>query len=80
MTKTDLLQELEELSATLRGRELSDALIEKLTESVREIKREIENPRVYDPTRLRELKGLGKELWQSIDVNEYIKQERDSWD
>ena len=27
----------------------------------------------------RELQGLGKELWQSIDVDEYIKEERESW-
>jgi hypothetical protein len=28
---------------------------------------------------LAELKGLGKELWQSIDVDEYIREERRSW-
>jgi hypothetical protein len=27
-----------------------------------------------------ELKGLGKEYWRSIDVEEYIRQERDSWE
>jgi hypothetical protein len=27
-----------------------------------------------------ELRGLGKEIWQQIDVDEYIQQERDSWD
>lgn len=26
-----------------------------------------------------ELEGLGKEFWRSIDVDEYLKQERDSW-
>jgi hypothetical protein len=26
-----------------------------------------------------ELKGLGKEFWRSIDVDEYIRKERDSW-
>jgi hypothetical protein len=26
-----------------------------------------------------EFKGLGKEIWQGIDVKEYINQERDSW-
>jgi len=29
---------------------------------------------------LLELEGLGKEIWQGIDLNEYIAQERDSWD
>lgn len=28
---------------------------------------------------IRELKGLGKEIWQGIDVQQYINQERDSW-
>ncbi len=26
-----------------------------------------------------ELKGLGKEIWQDIDVQKYIDEERDSW-
>ncbi len=31
------------------------------------------------PLSLRNLKGLGKEIWQTIDVDEYIKKERESW-
>jgi hypothetical protein len=27
-----------------------------------------------------ELEGLGKEIWESIDVDRYLQQERDSWD
>ena len=27
-----------------------------------------------------ELKGLGKEIWQGIDADEYVAKERDSWD
>ncbi len=26
-----------------------------------------------------ELKGLGKETWQGVDAQEYVNQERDSW-
>lgn len=26
-----------------------------------------------------ELQGLGKEIWQDVDVEDYIEQERDSW-
>lgn len=26
-----------------------------------------------------ELEGLGKELWNGIDAQEYVNQERDSW-
>ena len=28
---------------------------------------------------LSELKGLGKELWKKTDIENYIKNERDSW-
>ncbi len=31
------------------------------------------------PLSLRNLKGLGKEIWQTIDADEYIKKERESW-
>jgi hypothetical protein len=27
-----------------------------------------------------ELEGLGKEIWEGIDVDKYIEQERNSWD
>jgi hypothetical protein len=27
-----------------------------------------------------ELKGLGKETWESVDAQEYVDRERDSWD
>ena len=29
--------------------------------------------------RITELKGLGKEVWQDIDVQKYVDEERDSW-
>jgi hypothetical protein len=29
---------------------------------------------------IRELRGLGKELWSGLDVQSYIRQERGSWD
>ena len=29
---------------------------------------------------LLQLEGLGKEIWQDVKVDEYIDQERDSWD
>ena len=29
--------------------------------------------------RITEFKGLGKELWQSIDVEKFIEEERNSW-
>lgn len=34
---------------------------------------------VRKPFSLRDLQGLGKEIWQDVDVEDYIKKERDSW-
>jgi hypothetical protein len=31
------------------------------------------------PRSLLELEGLGQELWQSVDVEEYLRRERSSW-
>jgi hypothetical protein len=28
----------------------------------------------------RELEGLGKEIWQGMDVNQYIRELRDEWE
>jgi len=28
---------------------------------------------------LKDLKGLGKEIWKDIEVEDYIKEERESW-
>lgn len=29
---------------------------------------------------IKELRGLGKEIWEGIDAQEYVNAERDSWD
>lgn len=29
--------------------------------------------------RITDLRGLGKEVWQGIDADEYVAKERDSW-
>ena len=33
-----------------------------------------------DKHSITELKGLGKEIWQCVDADEYVAKERDSWD
>lgn len=38
-------------------------------------------PREDEPLHdITELKGLGKEIWEQIDVDAYIEEERNSWD
>jgi hypothetical protein len=49
-------------------------LLEELTVFVR---RQISPPHRRS---ILELQGLGKEIWSSIDVQQYIDQERASWD
>ena len=54
-------------------------------ESPHEQKMEIEarriKPREGEPLHdITELKGLGKELWEQIDVDAYLEEERNSWD
>ena len=29
---------------------------------------------------IRELRGLGKEVWKNLDAQEYVNQERNSWE
>lgn len=31
------------------------------------------------PLSIKSLKGLGKEIWKGVDIEEYIKRERESW-
>jgi hypothetical protein len=35
---------------------------------------------IYRARQIGPLEGLGKEIWESIDVDQYLQQERDSWD
>ena len=49
-------------------------LLEALTRLVR---RQIEEPRPYS---IMDLEGLGAEIWQGIDAQTYVEQERSEWD
>ena len=49
-------------------------LLESLAELVRQ---RVESSKQHS---ILELEGLGAEIWQGIDTQEYIQQERDSWD
>lgn len=49
-------------------------LLEALT---RQVRHRIEEPKRYS---IMELEGLGAEIWQGIDAQEYVNQERAAWD
>ena len=62
------VEELIEAASQL-GPEDSQRLIRALTQPTLEPEHEIT-----------ELRGLGKEVWNNIDAQEYVNAERDSWE
>jgi hypothetical protein len=74
MTIQHILREAELLSAEER-RELIKSLVDTLAVG----DAESSSPKM-DTHRLVELRGLGKEIWQGIDAQDYIDQMRDEWD
>jgi hypothetical protein len=68
MTLAELLEQAKTLPPHER-KELAKLLIDSLD--------------VAPPTRKRrlsELRGLGKDLWQNVDAQTYVNQQRDEWD
>jgi hypothetical protein len=62
------------VQARLLSLEDEARLVEELMADLRQ---RIEEGQQYHS--IMELKGLGKELWQGIDVEKYIEEERSSW-
>lgn len=67
---TDILNQVQQLSPEERERLLDDLAV-----SIH--KGTADRPKKHS---IKELRGLGKELWRSIDVEKYIEEERNSWD
>ena len=70
MTMAEILQHAKTLSGQER-KELVKLLVDSL--DVPEV-----SPR--QQRRLSELRGLGKEIWEGIDAQEYVDQLRNEWD
>jgi hypothetical protein len=70
MTVAEIMEQAKTLSPTER-KELVKLLVDSLDVEV------APQPR---KRRLSELRGLGKEIWADIDVQEYLNQMRDEWD
>jgi plasmid stability protein len=80
---------MEDTMATLNVKNLPDPLYQKLRERAKRERRSVaqevtrlleEALREEEPLSLLELRGLGKELWEGFDTDEYIEGERASWD
>lgn len=74
--------------ATLNIKNFPDPLYEKLQEQAHQEHRSLAQQVIHilnqtveqeKPLSILGLEGLGKEIWEGIDVVEYIRQERDSW-
>lgn len=75
--------------ATLNIKNLDDVLYAKLKARAKRERRSVAQEvtrlleqALEEPQKLSimELEGLGKELWDAIDTEEYIRTERESWD
>ena len=78
----DVLEQIEQLSAP-QGEQLLEQLMLKGTFTRTQLKNLAEylddRSNGQNDHSVLELQGLGKELWQSIEAQEYVRQERDSW-
>jgi len=75
MTLQEIMREAEALSAEER-RTLIKMLVDTLT--ISEAPAKGESPR--KKRSLLELAGLGAEIWQGVDAQEYVNQLRSEWD
>jgi hypothetical protein len=71
MMLQDILEEARNLSLAER-RELIKRLVDTLTVENTEPALKLHS--------IMELRGLGKEIWQGVDVQQYLDQMRDEWD
>jgi hypothetical protein len=67
---TDILNQVQQLSPEEQERLLDDLAVNIHKKAASRQKKHS----------IKELRGLGKELWRSIDVEKYIEEERNSWD
>ena len=77
-TQEDLVRRIEDIESALRARQLSAGEIEELADRIDGVE-ELVSTTTRRKRDITELKGLGKEYWRSIDVEKYLREERDSW-
>ncbi|CAG0970748.1 MAG: hypothetical protein IAE83_14370 [Anaerolinea sp.] len=70
VTVLDILEEIRSLTLEER-KQLMRLMVDTLTEP---------EQNMQGKHNLRELRGLGKEIWEGIDAQDYVNQQRDEWD
>ena len=78
-TKEEIGRELDELKQSVAQKELSTEELELIAVQLRQIEKRLGAKPSRRRRSILELDGLGMELWRSIDVDAYLKRERDSW-
>jgi PHD/YefM family antitoxin component YafN of YafNO toxin-antitoxin module len=73
-----LMDELRSRPTGLTEEEI-EAIVTEEVHAVREERRARHRAMVQAQSSILELQGLGKEIWQNIDAQAYIDQERTSW-
>jgi hypothetical protein len=66
MTRIDVINAIKKMKAAEQI-ELLESLLSLLKSTI------------VEKHSLRELKGLGKSMWRKVDVEEYLRKERDNW-
>jgi hypothetical protein len=77
----ELGEKLEEVKKRLEQLEISDPDAQILSEQIDRLLEMVSNPE-RAPERARSIMewwGVGKEFWGKMDVDEYIRKERESW-
>jgi hypothetical protein len=79
MTSADeLTKRLEKLKQAIHERQLEESEIELIELQLERLTDLVASSPSARPS-LRDLKGLGKEVWRSVDIDEYLREERRSW-
>jgi hypothetical protein len=78
-TAEDLRRHIEAIKAFLLQKQLSQVEIEELSTELKQIEARLTDKPGRPRRDILELDGLGMELWRSIDVDAYLRKERDSW-
>ena len=68
------------MASRLTFEELVEAASQLAPEERQRLIRALTQPTLEPEHEISELRGLGKEVWNNIDAQEYVNAERDSWE
>ena len=77
-TQEDLVRKIRTIESFLRQKNLSQSELDEVMARMDAVEEAVASQGKRTST-IMELQGLGKEIWQDIDVDEYVREERRSW-